>query len=224
MREIQRLSQHRLVELINYLDNVRFISMQFKSCSSSPQILDGLDRTGSQFGEGLYVLWKLCSSRATLPTTYLVSGTLSFNTPRIAIPSGDCDRYKGSLGDADVCIKVPRIPRSQPRNIERVTHPHTLWLDCHALTSFEGILQGGRDVEVPQSPEYCALQGCHPQPPSTRVGMDALQRAERIYQKKSPCKLNRSREFIPSRLQAPPHPTLSCLALPEGLIIFTRAA
>ena len=78
-------------------------------------------------------------------------------------------------------------------------------------------------MEVPQSPEYCALQGCHPQPPSTRVGMDALQRVERIYQGRSACRLNRPRELIPSRLQALPHPILSYSALPKGLVIFTRA-
>ena len=224
MGDIQRLSRHKLVELIDYLDNVRLISMASKSYSSSLQILDGLDRTGSQFRKGLYVLQELCIWRATLPTTYLVSGKLSFSNPMIAIPGGYRDRYKGSLSDADICIKIPwMLPGDQVESIEPVSHPHTLWLDRHTLTSFEGILQGGRDVEVPQSPKYCALQGCHPQPPSTRVRMDALQTVEKIYQGKSACRLNRPREFIPSCLQASPHPILSCSALPKGLVIFTHA-
>ena len=99
----------------------------------------------------------------------------------------------------------------------------SIWLDRHALTSFEGTLQGGRDMEVPQSPEHCALQGCHPRPPSTRIGMDALQKFDKICQGKSACRLNRPREFIPSRLLASSYSVLSCSALPKGLVIFTHA-
>ena len=158
MKDVQRLSQHKLVKLIDYLDNVRLISMPSKSCSPSLQILDGLDRTGSQFREGLYVLRELCSSRETLPTTYLMSGTLSFSAPIIAVPGGYRGRYEGSPGDADVCFKPSwMIAGNQPEKIKRVSRPHILWLDRHALTSFEGALQGGRDVEAPQSPEHCVL-------------------------------------------------------------------
>ena len=164
MKDIQRLSRHRLVELTDHLGNVRLISTPTKSYSSSPQILDGLDRTGPQFKEGLHALRKLCGSRAILPATCLVSGKLSISTTRI----DKCGEiYKGSLGDTNVCIR--RRVGDFWGNIERVSCPHSIWLDCHALTSFEGTLQGGRDMEVPQSPKYCVLQGCHPQPPSTRV-------------------------------------------------------
>ena len=223
MKDLQRLSQHKLVELIDYLDNVRFISMPTESCSSSLQILDDLDHTGSQFKEGLHALRKLCGLREILPATYLVSGKLSISTAVIVKPGKYSEIRKGSLGGADVCIKVPwMLTGNQLKDFERVSHPHTLWLDRHVLTSFEGTTQGGRDMEVPQSPKYCALQGRHPQPPSTHVGMDALQKFDGICQGKSVCKLNRPREFIPSRLQASPHPILSCLALPKGLVIFTR--
>ena len=221
MKDIQRLSQHRLIGLIDYLDNVRFISTPTKSCSSSLQILDGLDHTGSQFKEGLHVLRKLCGSRAILPTTYLVSGKLSISTTRIVKFSIYGKIYKGSLDDVDVCIKKPL--ENFWGGIRQVSYPHSVWLDCHALTSFEGTLQGGRDMEVPQSPEYCVLQGCHPKPRSTRVGVDALHGVETIYQEKSSCRLNRPREFITSCLQALPHPILSYSALPKGLVIFTRA-
>ena len=162
MKDIQRLSRHRLVELTDHLDNVRLISTPTKSYSSSPQILDGLDRTGSQFREGLHVLRELCGSRAILPTTYLVSGSLSFSTTTMAIP-GYREIYKGSLGDADVCIKkLPMTVGNRPAKIRQVSRPHSRWLDRHALTDFGDALQGGRGVEVPQPPEYCVLQGCHP--------------------------------------------------------------
>ena len=219
MEDIQNLSRHRLMELIDYLDNVRLISTRTKSCSSSPQILDGLDRTGSQFKEGLHTLRKLCGSRVILPATCLVSGKLSISTTIMIIP-GYREIYKGSLGDADVYIK--KYLEDRP-DIRQVSCPHSIWPDCHALTSFEGTLQGGRDVEVPQSPKYYVLQRCHPQPRSTRVGMDTLQGVEKICQGKSACRLNWPREFIPSRLEASPHPIFSCSALLKGLVIFTRA-
>ena len=194
MKDIERLSRHKLVKLIDYLDNVRFISTPTKSCSSSSQILDGLDRTGSQFKEGLHALRKLCGSREIVPTTCLVSGKLSISTTIIVEPGAYGEIRKGSLDDADVCIK--NRPNNLPDSIRKVSCPHNISLDCHALTSFEVSLQGGRDMEVPRSPKYCVLQGCHPQTPSTRVGMDTLQRVGRIYQGKSACRLDQSREFI----------------------------
>ena len=140
MRDIQRLSRHKLVEFIDYLDNVRLISMASKSCSSSLQILDGLDRTGSQFREGLHLLRELCGSWAVLPATYLVSGKLLFST-MVRTINGYKEIYTGSLGDADVCIKkLPLTFWNVPAQIQRVSRPHSLWLDRHALTSFEGTL------------------------------------------------------------------------------------
>ena len=128
MRGTRRLSQDKLVGLIDCLDNIRLISVPSKSCSSSLQIINGLDRTGSQFREGLHLLRELCSSRATLPTTYLVSGKLSFSRPRMGIPGGYGDRYKGSIGAAGVCIKTPwaMLNLNLRANIERVSHPQSL--------------------------------------------------------------------------------------------------
>ena len=150
----------------------------------------------------------------------LVSGKLSISTTIMTIP-GYREIYKGSLSDADVYIE--KYLEDPPDIIRQVSCSHSIWPDCHALTSFEGTLQGGHDVEVPQSPKYHVLQRCHPQPPSTRVGMDKLQRVERICQGKSACRLNWPCEFIPSRPQASPHPIFSCSALPKGLVIFTCA-
>ena len=183
---------------MNYLDNVRLISTPTKSYSSSPQILDGLDRTGSQFKEGLHVLWELCDLWMILPATYLVPGKLSISTARIDKSGVYGEIYKGSLGDADVCIR--KSPRYYLGRIRQVSCHRSIWLDCHALTSFEGTSRGGCDTEVPQSPKYCVLQGCHPQPPSTRVGMDTSQRIGRIYRGKLRCRLNQPRESIPSHL------------------------
>ena len=104
-RDLQDLSQHKLVELIDYLDSVRLISTPTKSCSLSPQILDGLDRTGKQFRQGLHVLRGLCSSQAILPATYLMSGKLELSTRKTITYGGCGEIYKGFLGDADVCIK-----------------------------------------------------------------------------------------------------------------------
>ena len=124
VKDIQCLSRHRLMELVDYLDNVRLISTPTKSCSSSPQILDGLDRTGSQFKEGLHALRKICGSRAILPATYLVSGKLSINTTRIVKFGIYGEIYKGSLDDADVCIKKP--PRNLWESNRQVSCPHSI--------------------------------------------------------------------------------------------------
>ena len=127
IKDLKRLSRHRLMGLIDYLDNVRFISMPSKPCSSSLQILDGLDRTGSQFREGLYVLRELCGSRAIVPATCLVSGKLSFSTTMITVSGESGEIYKGSLGDADVCIKrLGTTARNWPAKIRQVFRSQSL--------------------------------------------------------------------------------------------------
>ena len=127
IKDLQRLSQHKLMEFIDYLDNVRFISMPYKPCSSSLQILDGLDRTGSQFREGLYVLRELCGSRAIVPATYLVSGKLSFSTTIITMSGESGEIHKGSIGGVDFCIKkLGTTARNWPAKIRQVSRSQSL--------------------------------------------------------------------------------------------------
>ena len=159
------------------------ISTLARSCSSRSQIFEGLDRAGLPFRRGLRVLQKVCSSRAVLPVTYQVPGERPFGTMHAVAYGGfrlsvTC---KGSLGEVDVRVKRLRMLKSPIRHQEKlkqVFRPHNPSLDRHALTSFGGNLQGGRGVEVPQSPEYCTLQGCHFRTPPARVGMDARWRVE----------------------------------------------
>ena len=132
---LQSLPEGELVELIEYLDSVRFIPMPAESCSFPLQTLDGLDHTGSPFREGLHVLQEICSSRVILPATYEVSGELSFSTTEPVTSSVFNDIYKGSLDKVDVCIKRLRT-HEDPAEAKQVFHPHNLLLDRHALTSF----------------------------------------------------------------------------------------
>lgn len=150
VERLQRLPEGQLVELIGYLDSVRFVSMPTISRSSRLQILDGLDRAGSPFREGLHVLQEICGSRAVLPATYDMPDKLSLNTNWVA-SDGSSAIYKGSLGGADVRIKRLRTYTTQ------VPHFRDIWLDIHTLTSFGGILQGGCGVEIFESPEYCTI-------------------------------------------------------------------
>lgn len=129
------------------------------------------------------MLQKICSLRMILPTTYKVSGELSFDATQPVAFGGFCDVHKGYLGAADVCIKRLRISATGDREmVKKVYHPHDPRLHYNSLTSYGGTLQGGSGVEASQPPEYCALQRCHLRIPPTRVRMDAWWRVERIYQ------------------------------------------
>jgi len=157
--------------------------MPTKSPSPPPQIHDGLDSTGSPFKKCFRVLQKICSSRMILPTTYEVSGVLSFSATEVMAYGGFCDVYKGSLGVSDVCIKRLRISLTGDRTkVKQVLHPCSLRLHRHILTTFAGTLQGGCDVETHQSPKYRALHWCHLRAPPTRVRMGNRWRVEGIYQ------------------------------------------
>ena len=127
----------------------------------------------SQFREGLYILQEICGLRAIFPRTCEVSGKLSLSIMEPVEHGAFSTIYMGSIGEVDVLIKRPWYPTGDEGELEQVSHPPNLWLGHHALTSFGGTLQGDCDVEAPQSPEYCAVQGCHFQTPPTRVGMDA---------------------------------------------------
>jgi len=183
VESLQLLPEGGLSELMGYLNTVRSISTPIRSHSSSPQIFDGLDPMDSSYRKCLHVLQKICSSRMILPAMYEVSGTLSISTTQVVAYGGFCDVYRGSLGASDVCIKRLRVSATCDRAmVKQVTHPHSFWPRCHALINFVGTLQGGRDVEAPESPKHCALQRCYLRPPPTRVRMDAWRRVERIYQ------------------------------------------
>ena len=145
---------------------------------------------GSPSRKCLHVLQKICRSRRVLPSTYEVSGKLSFSTMGVVAYGGFCDVYKGSLGGADVCVKRLRVSNTGDQaNIKKVSRSENRRLDPCALISFGGTLQGGCDVETPRPSEHCAIQGCHVRAPSTRVRMDGGWRVEKIYRGQSARKL-----------------------------------
>ena len=127
MEDIQRLSQHKLVELIDYLDNVRFISIPSKSHSSFLQILNGLDHRASPFREGLHALQEICSSQTILPRTYEVSGKLSSSTTEpVTIFRMFSEIPTLSLDGVDVCVK--RFwERENPTKAKLVPHFNTVF-------------------------------------------------------------------------------------------------
>ena len=123
VEQIKLLPEDALVELTGYLHDVWLISTPTTFHSSTPQILDGLDSTGSPFRKCLQILQKICSSRMVLPSTYKVRGELLFTTTQPVAYGGFCDAYKGSLGGADVCIKRLRISTTGDQAaVRRVTH------------------------------------------------------------------------------------------------------
>ena len=138
---------------------------------------------GSLSRKCLHVLQKICGSRMVLPSTYEASGKLSFSTMGVVAYGGFCDVYKGSLGEAGVCIKRLRTFATVDQTmIKQVSRSDGLRPGYHTLTSFGGTLEGGCIVETPRPSEYCVIQGCHVRAPSTRVRMDGWRRVERTYQ------------------------------------------
>ena len=98
-----------------------------------------------------------------LPSTYEVSGELSYITNEpIAFGGFTSDVYKGYNGHENVCIKRLRTTsRGGQTFFEQVSHPHNLRPEHYVLTNPGGSFQGGSDLETPQPPEHCVVQGCH---------------------------------------------------------------
>ena len=95
-----------------------------------------------------------------LPSTYEVSGELSYITTQPIAFGGFCDVYEGYLGQQHVCIKRLRISGNREL-VKRVCHPHYPWSEYHVLTGSGVVLEGSCSVETPRSSEHRALQGCH---------------------------------------------------------------
>ena len=159
------LQETELAGVVDYLDNVRFINSTLTEfCSSSPQILNGLDHTGSPFKEGLSVLRELCSSRAILPTSYKLPGELSFSTMWPVSSCGSADIYRGTLDEVDVCIKQLRIYINVAK-FKQVPHSHNLQLDHHILIGFKALC---REVIIWKNlnhPNIVPFKGVTLQPP-----------------------------------------------------------
>ena len=159
------LQEMELVGVVDYLDNVRFINSTLtESCSSSPQILDGLDHTGSTFREGLSVLRELCSSRAILPTSYRIPGELSFSTMWPVSSCGSADIYRGSLAEGDVCMKQLRIYINAAK-VKQVPHSHNLQLDHHILIGFKALCKEAVIWKNLDHPNIVPFKGVTLQPP-----------------------------------------------------------
>jgi len=62
-------------------------------------------------------------------------------------------------------------------------------------TRSEALLQSYY-VGTPEPPEYCILQGCHTQSPSTRLGIDAERRVAGACEEESGLKLQSSKPII----------------------------
>ena len=128
VEDLESLPEDELVELVDYLDNVRFISILTKPCSPTPQILDSLDHADLSFREGLHVLGKICSPREILPITCGVSDELRFDEQLVEYGRFG-DIYKGTLGRADVCIRRIRAPSDLERaQVNQASSPHNLRL------------------------------------------------------------------------------------------------
>ena len=108
---LQKLPEDEVVQLIDYLNDVRVSLMSVKWYQwLHPQVLGQLDCTSQPFRKCFQVLQKICSFWAILPASYQVSEALSFTSKVPAAFGGFCDAYKGTLSTgAAVCIKRIRI-------------------------------------------------------------------------------------------------------------------
>ena len=123
---LRLIPEGELEEQIRLLDNVRLIPTPTEPTNCS-QTLDSLDPTGLPFRKCLHTLQEICSDRMILPSTYEVSGEISFATSSVAASGGFCDVYQGTLGNAEVAIKRLRIgPKDDEAKVYQVSHPRNV--------------------------------------------------------------------------------------------------
>ena len=123
---LRLIPEGELEEPMRYLDNVRFIPTPAEP-TNCPQILDILDPTDLSFRKCLDALQEVCSDRMILPSTYEVSGEISFATSSMAASGSFCDVYQGTLGHAKVAIKRLRIgPQDDEEKVSQVPHPRNV--------------------------------------------------------------------------------------------------
>ncbi|KAF9789176.1 kinase-like domain-containing protein [Thelephora terrestris] len=106
-------------------------------------MLDGLDPAGQPFRKCLHILQKLCASKMMLPSSYEVSGKLSFNSTDAIAYGGFCDVYDGSLDLERVCVKRLRVSAAGDRALTKrsLCKEAVVWkhLDHPNIVPFKGV-------------------------------------------------------------------------------------
>jgi hypothetical protein len=117
-----------------------------------------------------------------LPTSYVIpSQELSVGHRPVAL-GGFGDVFKGILNGSGVCVKRVRMySQDDPQKPQKVRYLDHCLFSLLLLTKLPGPLSRGYLVEAPKTRKHCSFFGCHCDPSSTHLGMDAPWRLDGIH-------------------------------------------
>lgn len=121
-----------LTRLVDFLDRVRPLpSVSFQLTKRTLQALGLIPITDDASRRCLHKLQAICSSRAILPSSYIITGGLSKIGDYPVASGGFADVWVGTYGGIGVCIKCPRITLTDRDNVVRVSHYVGTLLDVY---------------------------------------------------------------------------------------------
>jgi hypothetical protein len=133
VKYFQNLPENELAELLEYLNDVRFLLLgtSIVLLTSCTQVLEQLHRTGQPSRKCFQVLRKICGIRGTLPLSYQMPGALLSVTELPVAFGGFCDVYKGEVGTGSgVCVKkIRRCITDNIHELKQAGHQLNSWLD-----------------------------------------------------------------------------------------------
>lgn len=106
---IASLEPDGLLELVEYLDEVRSLLQTRAQLLNTSQALGDLDHTTAAFRGTLRKLQAVCASRSVLPSSHVLSND-QLNVDNEPFASGGYSSvYKGTLSGLDVCVKGSKV-------------------------------------------------------------------------------------------------------------------
>jgi len=92
----------------------------FISLRNTLQALSAIPTTDDVARECLHKLQAICSCRATLPSSYIVSGKITGVGDGPIVPGGTADVWEGTYRGKNVSIKPPKVPLNDDQTLKKV--------------------------------------------------------------------------------------------------------
>ena len=174
VRCVPNLQGDDLVWLVDYLDKVRcYVALSPHSPLKLGQAPDHLDPTSNASRKCLRELRRICSTRAILPSSYMLSSDLINVNSEPFASGGYGDIYHGTLDGSSVCIKRVRVyTKDPPTKAIGVRYWRCRFPRPPSLTKLTDLLQRGCNVETLETPKHLTPPGCYHHSPPTRFKLD----------------------------------------------------
>ena len=181
---LSSLQGSQLARLLDFLDQVRTLPSTF--CPVTKRVLQTLGNISTDDDlsrQCLHKLQAICGHRATLPSSYIISGEITRSDDHPIALCGTVGVWEGTYRGKKVSIKTLRAPLTDNETLKKVRIPCSTLHRVHSRTPADlaVILQRGCRVEKVKAPEHRPFHRRCNKPFANRFGVDAERNSDRVH-------------------------------------------